>query len=68
MPVIKVIEVVGSSPSGFREAVENALRECCRTVRNVVGIEVINWTCSVADGQIKEYKADCKIAFRVERP
>jgi flavin-binding protein dodecin len=66
MSVVKVIEVVGSSPAGFKEAVDHALRECCRTVRDVVGLEVINWTCSVADGRVREYKANCKIAFRVE--
>ena len=66
MSVIKVIEVVGASPNGFKEAVDHALRECCKSVRHVVGLEVANWTCNSADGRIKEYKANCKIAFVVE--
>ena len=45
MSVIKVIEVVGASPNGFKEAVDHALRECCKSVRHVVGLEVANWTC-----------------------
>ncbi len=66
MSVVKVIEVVGSSPNGFKEAVDSALQECCRSVRQVKAIEVVNWTCSVEDGKIKAYKADCKVAFIVE--
>lgn len=66
MSVVKVVEIVGSSPDGFKEAVEHALAECCKTVRHVVGIEVVNWTCSVENGRIREFKADCKIAFAVE--
>lgn len=66
MSVVKVIEVVGSSPNGFKEAVDNALQECCRSVRQVKAIEVINWTCNVEDGKVSAYKANCKIAFVVE--
>ncbi|MDP2871339.1 MAG: dodecin family protein [Bacillota bacterium] len=66
MSVVKVIEIVGGSPDGFKEAVEHALAECCKTVRNVVGIEVINWTCNVEGGRIREFKVNCKIAFAVD--
>ena len=66
MGVIKVVEIVGGSPDSFEEAVKHALKSCCQTVRNVVGLEVINWTCKIEDGKIAEYKANCKIAFVVE--
>jgi dodecin len=66
MSVIKVIEIVGGSSDGFKEAVENALEECCKTVSDVVGVEVVNWTCKVEDGRIREYKANCKVAFAVD--
>jgi flavin-binding protein dodecin len=66
MSVVKVLEIVGSSPDGFKEAVEHALSECCKTVRHVVGIEVINWTCNVEGDRIREFKANCKIAFAVD--
>lgn len=66
MAVVKVVEIVGGSPDGFEEAIHNALRECCRTVRNVTGVEVVNWTGKVTDGKISEYKVNCKIAFVVD--
>lgn len=66
MGVIKVVEIVGGSPDGFEQAIDNALRECCKTVRNVTGLEVVNWTCKVAGGKIAEYKANCKVAFVVD--
>lgn len=66
MAVVKIIEVVSTSPDGFQDAVQRAVQECCRTVRNVVGVEVVGWTCNVENGKVVEYKADCKIAFVVE--
>jgi hypothetical protein len=66
MAVVKVIEVVGNSTASWEDAARNALAEAARTVRGITGIEVVGWTATVADGQIKEYRADVKIAFVVE--
>lgn len=66
MATIKVIEVISSSPLGFQEAVQEALRESSRTVRDIVGIQVVGWTCKVENGSICEYRTDCKVAFKVE--
>ncbi len=43
MPVVKVIELVGSSPRGFQKAVEEAMIEAYKTVRNIVGLDVLLW-------------------------
>ena len=66
MATVKVIEVISSSPLGFKEAVHEALRETSMTVRNIVGIQVVGWTCKVENGCICEYRTDCKVAFKVE--
>ncbi|MEW5935256.1 MAG: dodecin family protein [Bacillota bacterium] len=42
MPVVKVLELVGSSPNSFQEAVQNAVTEAARTVDNITGVEVVN--------------------------
>jgi len=39
--VYKKIEIVGSSPSGFEDAVKNALARAEKTVRNMRWFEVI---------------------------
>ncbi|SHM50675.1 hypothetical protein SAMN05660826_01198 [Caldanaerovirga acetigignens] len=63
---VKVIEVVGESKNSWQEAVENAVRDASKTIRNITGIEVRNQTANVQGGKIVEYKADVAIAFKVE--
>jgi flavin-binding protein dodecin len=66
MPVIKVIELVGTSPKGLQDAVEEAVREASKTVRNLVGVDVLGWTGKIDGSKIVEYRANVKISFLVE--
>ena len=66
MPVVKVIELVGSSPMGLQNAVEEAVTEASKTVRNLVGVGVLGWTGRVDGSKIVEYRANVKISFLVE--
>ncbi|ADL08021.1 dodecin family protein [Thermosediminibacter oceani] len=63
---VKIIEVVGESKNSFQEAVENAVRDASKTIKNITGVEVRNQTANVEGGKIVEYKADVAIAFKVE--
>lgn len=67
MSVVKVTELVGQSKDSWQDAAANAVAEASRTVRNISGVEVYNLTADVQDGQIVEYKANVKVAFRVDR-
>ncbi len=64
--VVKVIEVVGSSPNSFSDAVRNAVKTASQTIRNITGVEVLSSSASVADGELSNYRVHCKIAFVVE--
>jgi len=66
MAVVKVIELVGSSPTSWEDAARNAVAEAAKTVRNISGLDVINQTAVVKDGHITEYRANVKITFVVE--
>jgi hypothetical protein len=66
MAVIKVIELVGSSSTGWEDAARNALKEAAETVRSVRGLDVINQTATVKDGAIAEYRTNVRISFVVE--
>lgn len=68
MTVVKVIELVGYSTEGWQEAAEKALMEASKTVRNIVGMDVVGWTAKIEKNKIASYKADVKIAFIAERP
>ena len=65
--VVKVIELVGSSPNSFSDAVRNAVKTASKSLRNIRGVEVLNSTADVNDsGEISNYKVHCKVAFVIE--
>lgn len=65
--VVKVIELVGSSPDSFSDAVRNATKTAAASVRNIRGVEVLNSNAEVdGSGNLTLYKVACKIAFLVE--
>src|SRR5690606_17289082 len=67
MPIVKVIELVGESPHSWEDAAQVAVREAAKTIRNITGVEVLNWTGNVDErGNIVEYNADVQVAFVVE--
>jgi hypothetical protein len=66
MSVAKIIELVVSSKNGWEDAVRAGVEEAARTVRGIRGVDVQDWTARVENDRIVEYKANLKIAFRVE--
>ncbi len=61
--VVKIIELVGSSPSSFSDAVRSAVAIASKTLRNISGVDVISSNATVENGQISLYKVQVKIAF-----
>ena len=66
MTVIKIIELVGVSKKGLQDAVENAVKEASKTVRNLKGVDILSWTAKIEGDKIVEYRANVKISFVVE--
>jgi hypothetical protein len=65
--VVKVIELIGSSPTSWEDATANAVAAASRTVRNIVGVDVKRCTAKVENNKIVIYRVDVKIAFVVEQ-
>lgn len=63
MPVVKVLELVGQSQKDWNDAANQAVQEASSKVPNISGVEVLNWTANVKNGQIVEYKANVKVAY-----
>jgi len=61
---IKVTEMVGESNAGWKDAVQTAIDEASKTVKDIVGVEVVNFTANVEQGKVTGYKANLKIAHR----
>jgi len=67
MTVVKIIELIGSSPNDWSEAAQNAVNEAAKTVKNIKGVDVKRCTARVKNNKIVEYNANVKISFIVER-
>lgn len=67
MTVVKILELIGSSPIGWSEAAQNAVTEAAKTVKNIKGVHVKRCTAKVKANKIVQYNANVKIAFIVER-
>ena len=66
MAVIKTIDLVGVSTESWRDAAQQALEEAARTIRGITGMDVLDTSCNVEEGQIKEYLTHVRIKFRIE--
>ena len=66
MPIVKVIEVISSSTTGIEDAIQNAVSEASKTIRNIDSVYVKDIKAHVKDGKITTYGIVCKISFRLE--
>lgn len=66
MPVVKVIELIASSEKSFDDAVQQAVTEASKTIRNIDSVWVKDMKVHVKDGKIRSYGVICKVSFRLE--
>lgn len=66
MPIVKVIEVISSSSTGIEDAIQQAVTEASKTVRNIDSVYVKDIKAHVKDGKVTTYGCVCKISFRME--
>lgn len=62
----KKIEIVGTSPVSFSEAVKSAIAEASKTVRHIDWFEVADQRGMVRDEKVAEYQVVLKIGFKIE--
>jgi len=64
--VYKVIELIGSSPKSWEDAVKNALETTGHHVRGLRVAEVDDLDVRLEDGKIAAYRAKVHVSFRYE--
>ncbi|HEY6112166.1 MAG TPA: dodecin [Chthoniobacterales bacterium] len=64
--VYKKIELVGSSPNSFDEAVKNALARAAKTVRSMRWFEVTETRGYIEEGNIAHWQVTLKVGFTLE--
>ena len=67
MAIVKVIELISSSTVSFDDAIQKAVSEASKSVKNIDSVWVQDMKCHVKDGKISTYGVNCKISFRVEK-
>ena len=63
----KIIELVGTSPTSFAEAVRAAVDEAAKTVRNMSWFQVIEERGRIDEGKVAEFQVTIKVGFKLER-
>ncbi len=62
----KIIEIVGSSPESIEKAIENAIADAAKSVRNIRWFEVTETRGHVEDGRVAHYQVGLKIGFTLD--
>ena len=61
--VYKIVELVGSSPTGIEDAIKNAIARASSTVDNIRWFEVTDTRGHVENGKIAHYQVTIKVGF-----
>ena len=64
--IYKKIEIVGSSPKSFEEAVRNALARASKTVRNMRWFEVTETRGFMEEGKLAHWQVTLKVGFTLD--
>ena len=65
MSVLKVIEIMASSPAGWEDATAIAVKTAGKTVKEIRSVYVQDMSAVVKDNKISEYRVNVKITFEV---
>jgi flavin-binding protein dodecin len=61
--VAKVIEVVGTSPTGIEDAIQTAIARASKTVDNLQWFEVTELRGALSGGKVDRYQVMLKLGF-----
>ena len=66
MSVLKVIELLSSSNTGWEDAAQKAITKASKSVKNIRSVYVKDQSAHVSDGKISEYRVTLKVTFELE--
>jgi dodecin len=65
--VYKYIHIIGTSSNNIDDAVKEAIDEASKTINNIEWAELGRVTFRILENQVKEFQAEVKIGFKIER-
>ena len=64
----KKVEIVGSSTTTVEDAIQNALAEACKSIKNLEWFEATETRGHIVDNnKVGYYQVTLKVGFRIER-
>jgi flavin-binding protein dodecin len=67
MSVVKIIELVGESSTGWQDAAEKVIKEAQATLRGITRIGFEEFDIRMKDDKIDVWRVRAKVSFRIER-
>lgn len=65
MSVLKVIEILASSPVSWEDATASAVKMAAKTVKEIRSVYVQDQSAVVVKNKVTEYRVNVKITFEV---
>ncbi|MCD5992021.1 dodecin domain-containing protein [Pseudomonas sp. CDFA 602] len=62
----KKVEIVGSSTTTIEDAIQNALAEASKSLKNLEWFEVTETRGHIVEGKVGHYQVTLKVGFRIE--
>ena len=64
--VYKVIELVGSSPTSWEDAIQTIVAKAAQSIRDLRVVEVVKLDARLEDGKVKAFRAKVNVSFKLE--
>jgi flavin-binding protein dodecin len=62
----KLIELVGTSSKSFEDAVQNAVADAAKSLRDLAWFEVLEQRGRIKNGAVAEFQVKLHVAFKIE--
>lgn len=65
MAIHKVIEILTESEFSWEDAAQKAVEQAAKTVKNIESVYIKEFTASVENNQVTNYRINAKITFKI---
>ena len=65
MSIVKVIEILSSSPKSWEDATAKAIKRASKSIKNIRSAYVQDQSVTVANDKVKEYRVALKVTFEL---
>lgn len=67
MSIVKVIELLSESDQSWEDATRKAVAEAAKSVRGITSVYVSEFQATVENDEVKNFRVNVKISFKLER-